>query len=239
MVHALFSLSQSGQFSGCGSPRRASRSAVQQCLCATSHMSNLHLGDAHDFQILSNDLNNVAPRKRLSKPDLAQYCPLVDSFQIMFYQLRWDHCLVIEDTSAPLLLDVPGRVDYLLMSVGVLAIVPCPHHVTPPCFEPSIAVCWRCLQLCSYPWCESTPTPFLSRSIGLAYASPTPYVFCTTDIYLVSLTSMLYHPVRRPQLILEYEPPEHFTFVFHLCSPQVSPVVIHKGPCELDLICRL
>jgi hypothetical protein len=96
-------------------------------------MSNLHLGDAHDFQILSNDLNNVAPRKRLSKPDLAQYCPLVDSFQIMFYQLRWDHCLVIEDTSAPLLPDVPGRVDYLLMSVGVLAIVPARimlrHHV--------------------------------------------------------------------------------------------------------------
>jgi len=81
------SWSQSGQHSGRGSPRRASRSAVQHLLCATSHMKSRHLGGAQDFQIFSHGAKRVEPKKKLSYADLAEYCPLEDSLQICLSSL--------------------------------------------------------------------------------------------------------------------------------------------------------
>ena len=66
------SWSQSGQHSGRGSPRRASRSAVQHLLCATSHMKSRHLGGAQDFQIFSHGAKRVEPKK---KPSYCVCCP--------------------------------------------------------------------------------------------------------------------------------------------------------------------
>jgi hypothetical protein len=50
--------------------------------CVTpAHKNILHFGGAHVFKILSHGLNNVAPMKRLSYPDFAEYCPLLDNLQ--------------------------------------------------------------------------------------------------------------------------------------------------------------
>jgi hypothetical protein len=74
--------SQSGHFSGWGSPRRARRSEVQQRLCATSHRKKRHLAGAQVFQILSHGLKRIFLMNKLSYADLAEYCPLFDNFQV-------------------------------------------------------------------------------------------------------------------------------------------------------------
>lgn len=66
------SWSHNGQRWGWGSPFLARRSAVQQRPWATSHMKNLHCPGAQAFQILSQGLNVVDPKKKPAYAELVE-----------------------------------------------------------------------------------------------------------------------------------------------------------------------
>jgi hypothetical protein len=52
----------------------------------------------------------------------------------------------------------------------------------------------------------------------------------------VPLFTMGDHSIRRPLHVLQYQPAEEATFVFHLCGPDVALIEVGKGSLELRAI---
>jgi hypothetical protein len=65
--------SHSGQYVGCGNPRRASRSAVQHPSRQASQANNFTVGGTHDFLFSLQELETSTPSKRVLWQDLEEY----------------------------------------------------------------------------------------------------------------------------------------------------------------------